>query len=120
MSRIVAAPVKDGKPGGEREWVVIAPPDPGVHWPVWAPSGDVVYFTSARDGFVCVWAQRVSRDTMRPLGPAVAIHHAHAARLSISGVGPNRRGMAAARDKVIFNMSETSGNIWMAEVEAGR
>jgi Tol biopolymer transport system component len=120
MSRIVAAPVKDGKPGGEREWVVIAPPDPGVNWPAWAPSGDVIYFTSARDGFVCVWAQRVSRDTMRPLGPAVAIHHAHAARLSISGVGPNRRGMAAARDKVIFNMAETSGNIWMAEVEAGR
>jgi hypothetical protein len=32
-------------------------------------------------------------------------------------VGHNRRGLAAARDKVVFNMSEIAGNIWMAELQ---
>lgn len=91
-----------------------------MNWHAWSPAGDVVYFTSARDGYVCVWAQRVARDTMRLLGAPVAIHHAHSARLSIGSVGPNLRGLAAARDKVVFNMSEVAGNIWMAEVQDGR
>ncbi|HEY2946580.1 MAG TPA: protein kinase, partial [Vicinamibacteria bacterium] len=119
-ARLVATPIRDGKPAEEREWVPITGADSGVYWHAWSPRGDVIYFTSARDGFVCVWAQRVARDTMRLLGAPVAIHHAHSPRLSISAVGPNTRGLAAAGDKVVFNMSEMTGNIWMAELPNGR
>ena len=105
----------DGRPGGEREWIAIVPAGWDVNWPAWSPNGDVVYFTWARDGFECVWAQRVSRE-MKPIGAPVAIYHAHTARLFIAGIGPTRRGLAAAHDKVVFNMSETSANIWLADV----
>jgi hypothetical protein len=52
---------------------------------------------------------------MRPAGPPVAIYHAHNARLSIGNIGMTERGFAAARDRVVFNMSEMISNIWMTE-----
>jgi Tol biopolymer transport system component len=116
VERLVVTPMKDGRPAGERDWIPLTGGDTSVYWPAWSVSGDAVYFTSDRDGFVCVWKQRVSGG-MRLLGEPVAIHHAHSARLSIAGVGHNRRGLAAARDKVVFNMSEIAGNIWMAELQ---
>jgi hypothetical protein len=77
--------------------------------------GDVLYYESDRDGSWCVWAQRLQRETMRTVGPPVAIHHAHSARLSIGNIGPTNRGLAASRDRVVFNMGEMIGNIWMTE-----
>jgi len=58
---------------------------------------------------------------MKPVGPPVAIHHAHSARLSIGSIGPNLRGLAAARDEVIFNVSEMISNVWITEfTDSGR
>ena len=42
-------------------------------------------------------------------------YHAHTARLSIGNIGPVNRGLAASRDRVVFNMAEMTGNIWMTE-----
>lgn len=104
-----------GKPGPPRDWIEIATGDHSVGWHGWAPAGDILYYESNRDGAVCVWAQRLHRETMRPIGQPSAIHHAHSARLSIAGIGGNRRGFAATHDRVVFNMSEIISNIWMTQ-----
>ncbi|HUP44236.1 MAG TPA: hypothetical protein VM779_01880, partial [Thermoanaerobaculia bacterium] len=118
LNRLVAASMRGGTPAAEQEWVEIADPEPGAYpWHAWSPNGDIIYFTSARDGFVCIWAQRVAPDTMRLVDSAVALHHAHSARLSIGNIGPNLRGLAAARDKVVFTMSEMTGNIWITDID---
>jgi Tol biopolymer transport system component len=120
-SRLVVAPIVGGiEPAGPSEWIAIALGDPSANKLAWSPAGDVFYYESSRDGHVCVWAQRLARDTMRPVGPPVAIHHAHNARLSIGRIGSVERGLAAARDKVIFNMAAMSSSIWMAEFTDGR
>jgi len=118
-SRLVVTPIKESRPAGESKWIPLTGGDARVSWPAWSVSGSVVYFTSARDGFVCVWALRLARQTMQPLGPPVAIHHAHSVRLSIGSIGRNESGLAVARDKLVFNMSEMTGNIWMAELQDG-
>lgn len=109
-------PIVNGlEPAGPSEWIPITSADPSLGSIAWAPAADVLYYESNRDGYTCVWAQRLARDTMRPMDPPVAIHHAHGVRLSIGRIGLNGRGLAAARDKVVFNMAETSGSIWMAD-----
>jgi eukaryotic-like serine/threonine-protein kinase len=107
VARVDAA----GRPALSRDWVEIARGDGSA----WSPMGDVLYYESDRDGSWCVWAQRLQRETMRAVGPPVAIHHAHSARLSIGNIGPTNRGLAASRDRVVFNMGEMIGNIWMTE-----
>ena len=120
--RLVIAPIAGGvQPAGQGEWIEITPGDENADWHAWSPSGEILYYESARDGYYCVWAQRLARNTMNPVGPPVAIHHAHSARLSIGSIGPTSRGFAAARDRLVFNMSEIVSNIWMTEFDdAGR
>ena len=52
---------------------------------------------------------------MRAIGPSVAIHHAHSASLSIGHIGLVNRRLAVSRDRIVFNMAEMTGNIWMTE-----
>ena len=118
--RLAIAPIGGGiQPAGPSEWIAITSGDDRAGDNAWAPAGDVLYYESNRDGYVCVWAQRLARDTMKPVGLPVAIHHAHSARLSIGRLGQTERGLTAGRDKVIINMSEMNSSIWMTEFADG-
>ena len=60
------------------------------HWddkPRWSPDGNLMYFTSLRDGFHCLWAQRLRPDTKEPMGPAFPVKHFHNARMSMTNTG---------------------------------
>jgi Tol biopolymer transport system component len=62
-SRVWIAPFKDGSSPEAHEWVSVTS---GEHWddkPVWSHDGNVMYFTSLRDGFHCLWAQRLRQET---------------------------------------------------------
>jgi Tol biopolymer transport system component/predicted Ser/Thr protein kinase len=111
ITRVDAA----GRPSPPQEWIAVATGQGDLGWHAWSTAGDVLYYQSNRDGAICVWAQRLERDTMKPAGPPLAIYHAHSARLSIGNVGRTGRGFAVARDRIVFNMSETISNIWMTE-----
>jgi len=115
-ARLVVTPVRNGQPAALHEWISIAEGDHSLGWHAWSPAGDVLYYLSNQDGFVCVWAQRLRPSTMRPAGPPVALYHAHSARLSIRSIGNNVRGLAAARGRVVFNMSEMVGSVWMTDL----
>ena len=117
-SRIFVAPVRDAGLVPEHEWIAIA--DSG--WddkPRWSPDGNTLYFVSQRDGFRCIWAQHLDAQK-RPMGSAFAVFHAHESRRSMSSVGPGDLGISVARDKIVFNMDERTGNIWMTNLDAGR
>lgn len=119
--RLVIANVgREGRVAPPSEWFPLDTGDHSAGWNAWSPEGDVLYYQSRRDGYVCVWAQRFDTGTGKPIDSPVPIHHAHSARLSIGGIGPNVRGLAAARDKIVFNMSEMAGNIWLTELTTGR
>ena len=49
--------------------------------PRWSPDGNLIYFHSNRDGFQCLWWQRLDPVTKRPAGAAFNVYHIHSARL---------------------------------------
>jgi hypothetical protein len=83
--------------------------------PRWSPDGSRVYYISARDGFVCIWAQAVDPATKAPRGEPFAVFHAHrnpwrmmAPRWVYSlSVGPHR---------LVFNAAELTGSVLMAKL----
>ena len=83
--------------------------------PRFSPDGNLLYFTSNRDGFVCLWAQRLD-PAKKPIGPAFAIHHLHSARLSMLNMSLPDLDISVAHDKIVFNLGELTGNIWMTEL----
>jgi serine/threonine protein kinase len=114
-SKIFVAPVSSSGVVPESGWISIA--DTGVDdKPRWSPDGNLLYFISERDGFRCVWAQRLNSGK-HPLGTAIPILHAHEARRSLMNVGWGELRMSVARDKIVFNMSERTGNIWMLKID---
>ena len=82
----------------------------------WSPDGNTLYFISQFDRFCCIWARRL--DPMkRPVGGPIAIFHAHEARRSLLNIGKGDLGISIARDRIVFNINERSGNIWMAKLQ---
>jgi eukaryotic-like serine/threonine-protein kinase len=82
----------------------------------WSPDGRWLYAFSERDGFRCVWAYPVDPHTKKPAGAPVAVFHAHGARLSLRNANRISQGLSVARDKIVFNQGEITGNIWMTEI----
>jgi Tol biopolymer transport system component/tRNA A-37 threonylcarbamoyl transferase component Bud32 len=105
-------PAPDATPG---DWIPVTGDEFRVDKPRWSPDGNLLYFTSDRDTFRCLWGQRLDPQTMRPVGPPMAVYHFHQARRSLTNVGLAVLEPAVARDKIVFNLAETTGNIWLAE-----
>jgi Tol biopolymer transport system component len=78
----------------------------------WSPNGDLLFMTSFRDGFNCIWAQRLDASAKRPINEPFAIFHPHSVRMSLN---PDLVKLSIGRDRVLFDMDERTGNIWMAE-----
>ena len=120
-------------PGGQTASVLIGPatgkwPVPesallpigdGTTWddkPRFSPDGRLLYFTSERDGYRCLWAQRLDPRTGEPEGAPFAVHHGHSSRRSMLNVGLTPLEVAVGPDQIVFVQGEVTGNIWMAEV----
>ena len=82
--------------------------------PAWSPDGNLVYDVSDRDGFLCLWSQRLDPQTKRPIGSPFPVFHAHNARISLRA-GVEGSLLSAGHDRMFFEMTETNGNIWMQE-----
>jgi hypothetical protein len=56
--------------------------------------------------------ENVVSDTKKPTGPPFSVKHLHDARLSITNTGMTTLDVAVARDQIVINLGELSGNIW--------
>jgi Tol biopolymer transport system component len=110
--RVIAFPLLNGAAAPESEWVSVAGPGFWVDKPRWSPGGNVLYYVSDRDGFVCIWSRRVDARTRKPVEDERAVAHFHRGRNSLGSVYGLE--LAVARDKLVFNLGEESGNIWLA------
>ncbi|HVO96423.1 MAG TPA: winged helix-turn-helix domain-containing protein [Bryobacteraceae bacterium] len=105
-SWIAIAPIDRQKPVPESSWIRIAE-GAAEDWANWSADGKALYFTSARDGHFCLWAQRIDAASHRPLGDAFAIQHFH------GRVSYQQGGWSAARGRIAIVLVEDTGNIWM-------
>jgi eukaryotic-like serine/threonine-protein kinase len=113
--RVFVAPFR--REAAESEWIPITDFVRENDKPRWSPDGNLLYFTSDRDGSRCIWAQRLDPVTKRPAGEPVAVFHAHSARRSIGMVGIGALEISVAAGRLVFVMGEASGNIWTAKLD---
>ena len=107
-AQVTVAPFRQGIiPAGD--WIPVTDDAAWITSPSWSPDGNRLYFVWERDGFPCVWQQRLDAVTKRPAGPPSAVSHFHNARRSLGS------GLSVARDKLAVVIYETTGNLWMAE-----
>ena len=116
--QLLIAPVRNGEPGDEAEWVAATDGHQNDDKPQFSPDGNTLYFTSDRDGFRCVWALRLNHATKRPEGRPFAIQHFHNPRGSYS-LAYHSGGvvLSVARDKILTNLVEPHGDIWLVQVD---
>lgn len=104
----------------ERDWIEVTDGRFSDDKPRFSPDGNLLYFTSDRDGFLCLWGQRLEATTKRPSGAAFPFRHFHSARFSMMNVPLHFLDVSVGRDRLILNLAERTGNIWMAEPQDGR
>ena len=111
-SRIYAARFKGLQPIETSEWIPITDGKLSDDKPRWSPDGNLMYLTSNRDGFMCIWAQPLDHETRHPRGEAFAVHHFHTSRRSLANVGLGPLETSVSRNGLVFNLGEVTGNIW--------
>jgi Tol biopolymer transport system component len=94
----------------EADWIPVT--HGGGSLAAWSPDGGALYFQSQRDGFHCIWAQQLN-TAGRPIGDPYAIQHLHAASLGLYIIRPNDFHMSAAKDRLVFNMTKATANLWL-------
>ena len=117
-TRLTVAPFPgiDGKlPLSSSSWIAISSGEFEDDKPSWSPDGNLLYFFSSRDGFKCLWAQRIDVASRRPVDPPFAVQHFHRARVSMSAVLQDFQGMGVGVGRIVFSLSEVDGNIWLSK-----
>lgn len=112
--RVKVVPFSRGTQVARDQWIAVTPENIASNGPRWSPDGGLVYFTSDRDGWTCVWAAPIDRQTGHLAGDAFAVWHFHDARRSLTNLPLPIRGLAVSRDRIIATVSESGGNLWLA------
>jgi hypothetical protein len=86
-SQIFIAPLRKDPPPAETDWIRVTEGNAHELCPSWSPDGNFIYFGSNRDGFNCIWGQRLHPHSKRPLGPTVNLAHFHTAARRLGNVG---------------------------------
>ena len=106
-SWVAIAPLEGtAKPIGEEAWIQISEEGPEDR-ANWSPDGKTLYFTSGRDGRLCLWGQRIDGVTHRPVGEPFAAHHFHERPVF------QQLGWSLAGGRAAMALMESTGNIWM-------
>jgi len=79
----------------------------------------LIYFTSDRDGFRCIWAQRLTSD-MHPSDSPFEVYHFHSRRRSLANLPIGLMNLAAGPGVLVFNQGEYTGNLWLHEPYEGK
>ena len=111
-ARVLVARVQASIVAPEQEWIVVSQDGDA---PSWSPDASLLYFWSDRDGSPCLWAQRLDPGTKRPTGVPLGIQHFHSRGLSWRNLYLGAPDIAVAGDKIVFNLGEHTGNIWMTD-----
>jgi eukaryotic-like serine/threonine-protein kinase len=115
-AQILIAPVRHGLASGEAEWIAVTDGRHSDDKPQFSPDGNTVYFTSTRDGYLCIWAQRLDPVTKHPLGPPFAFEHFHNSEGRAGAFNQKDSDLSIARDKILINLPQLRPDIWMTQM----
>lgn len=98
----------------QSEWIPITDGSAWDDKPHFSRRDKLLFFTSDRDGYRCIWAQPL-RPNMRPFGKAFPVYHFHQSRLSIGNLGVGTLELAVGPKALMFNQQEFTGNLWLLD-----
>jgi len=87
--------------------------------PRWSPDGRVVYYYSDRDGYLCIWAQRVDPKTKALAGEPFAVLHEHRSRYRVDRPR-NHATFDVGAGWLVWWRVIVTGNIWKTRVHQDR
>ena len=116
LAQILIAPVRHGTAAGQAEWIAITDGRNNDDKPQFSPDGNTIYFTSTRDGYLCIWAQRLDPVTKHPLGPPYAFEHFHNSDGRAAAYNQIYSDLTVARDKILINLPHIHPDIWMTQM----
>jgi len=116
IAQILIAPVRNGSAAGEAEWIAVTDGKHGDDKPQFSADGNTVYFTSTRNGYLCIWAQRLDPVTKHPVGSPFAYEHFHSSAGRAAVLNQQRADLSVARDKILINLPQVHSEIWMTEL----
>ena len=103
------APFRGLTPIPRNEWVAITDGKAYSDVPLWSPDGNRLYYVSDRDGFRCIWSQKLEPNSKRPSGEPVATLHLHGPKHLLKEVPISGLDVSLGRDKLIFSLGEAGG-----------
>jgi Tol biopolymer transport system component len=116
IAQILIAPMRHGAAAGQAEWIAVTDGRNIDDKPQFSPDGNTVYFTSTRDGYLCIWAQRLDPVTKHPLGPPFAFEHFHNSEGRAAAYNQITSDLTVARDKILINLPRLHPDIWMTQI----
>jgi Tol biopolymer transport system component len=113
-TRVFATPfAPDILPIDSGSWIEITEGESWDDIPRFSPDNRIIYYSSDRDGFRCIWARRFDPEAQRPVGEAFPMRHFHGMDLSLSGLSLNEFELSVGPDQLVFPLLKQSGNVWM-------
>jgi serine/threonine protein kinase len=117
-ARLYLTPVENFVPTGPDRWIPLTSGEYHDDKPQLSPDGNTIYFTSNRDGFMCMWAMRLDPKTKRPLGAPFPIQHFHGSQRVHSGISTAEDlELNVAKDRIVTSLDEVHSDIWMMDLE---
>ena len=112
---IFLAALRDGKAAPSNEWIRIMGRR-GTHTrPWWSPDGNTLYFLSNAGADMEIWRQKLKPGAKTPDGEPAVVFQADRETgnrlLNLPAFGPGE-----ARDFLIFPISRSTANIWIADI----
>ncbi len=112
MSGLLVAPYRGPQGITKRDYTQVTSGGMFDDKPRWSPNGSILYFTSDRDGWRCLWSQHLDPETKIPIGVPAPVYHFHSGRKSIGNVGFTFSDITITHDSIIFAQTELKGNLW--------
>jgi eukaryotic-like serine/threonine-protein kinase len=104
---IMIAPIDGPLPVPEGAWIKFSEEDGVQDAGIWSPDGKTLYFTSIRDGNICLWARRIEPGTHQPMGDSFAVQHFHEHPM------PALRLWSASGGRIAVTLTENTSSVWM-------
>ncbi len=111
MAALYIAPA-GRQPALSDSWLEITEDRRFLSRPGWSPDGKLVYYSSSRDDFPCVWAQRLTAAG-KPDGAPLATRHFHRIMETNFYGGPY---FAITPESLYVLRAEVKGTAWMVKV----
>ena len=113
---VYAVPVRT-PPAGPEDWIKIAGDKFWVGAPRWSVNGNILYYISEKDDFMCVWGQPLDPVTKAPIDDPFSVAHAHTSSMRMTTVRRSMWTLDVGGDRLVFNASEVTGDVYTAMLE---